>query len=391
MFGRILRGLHYYGGSAMILMVGLHMAQVFLFGSFKYPREMNWMTGVLLLGFTLVMGFTGQLLRWDQTAVWSVVVAAEQAGRVPLIGDWLARLVLGGETLGGSTLSRIFAVHAFLIPGGIMAFVGLHLALVLRHGISEPPKAGHPVDPGTYRGEYEDLVRKTGVPFWPNAAWRDIVFAALMVLGIFLCAVVFGPPELDAPPDPSILHANPRPDFYLLWYFAVLALIPQGIEKYVMVYGPLLAGLLLISVPFLSNKGERSIRRRPLAAVALILVFIMVVTLSLAGARSDWSPNFDVQPLPPQVVGAASGPQFEGAKLFDGKACLNCHRVGEYGGRRGPNLTLIGDKLSRAQLILRISNGGRNMPAYAGYLSPKEMDELVTFLESRKLRSAIHE
>ena len=153
-----------------------------------------------------------------------------------------------------------------------------------------------------------------------------------------------------------------------------------------MVFGPLLVGLLLIALPFVFNRGERSPRRRPWAVAAVLMTVVMIATLWVEGAKSPWSPNFNAPPLPPSIVGATNGPVFIGAQLFHAKGCLNCHLIGDDGGRRGPDLTDVADRLSKNQMILRIANGGVNMPAYAANLTPAEMDALVAFLQSRKIQ-----
>ena len=384
LMGNLLRGMHYFGASAMVLLVGIHMGQVFLMGCYKYPREFNWLTGVVLLFLTLAMGFTGQLLRWDQNAVWSVVVGAEQAARTPVIGGYLAQFLLAGKTLGGATLSRFFAFHVFFIPAIIFGFIGIHLYLVLHDGISEPPKVGEPVDPKTYRKKYEKLIEEKGVPFWPDAAWRDVVFCVAVVAAIFILALIFGPPALDKPPNPSLLAKDPAPDWYLLWYFALLALIPHKMTTPVILLAPLTGILVLLIVPIASNKGERHPRSRPWAVASVITIVMMIGTLWVAAMREPWSPDFKAQPLPTAVIGTNVGPIVDGAKLFHSKGCEYCHEIEGYGGHRGPSLTWVADRLTRADLTVRIMNGGYNMPAFAGLLKPDELDDLLVFLESRK-------
>jgi ubiquinol-cytochrome c reductase cytochrome b subunit len=382
--GNFLRAMHYFGASAMILLVGMHAIRVFLTGSYKFPRELNWLSGLLLLALTVTMGFTGQVLRWDQDGVWSTVVAAEQAGRVPIIGHALARLVLAGDNIGTATLSHMFTYHVFVIPILIAVVIGGHVYLVIRHGISEPPRAGEPVDPATYRAKYADLLRRNGRPFWPHAAWRDVLFG-VVVLGIIVaCSVIFGAKVLGKPPDPAIIQAYPKPDWYLLWYFAVLALLPHGTEQYLIWLLPLLAGLVLFLLPLVFRRGERHPSRRPWAWISVGAIVIGVAAFWRLGVAAPWSPDFSAPPLPAAVVASTDTLVVRGAQLFHERGCEYCHRIAGYGGRRGPDFTHIGDRLPRSEIAQWIDNGGYNMPSFAKVLNASQVEALSAFLASRR-------
>src|SRR5262249_3938042 len=185
--GWFIRAMHGWGSNFMVAIVLIHMMQVFLFGAFKYPRELTWILGVFLLLLTLGMAFTGQVLRWDADAYWGVGVGASMAGRVPVIGPALVHLLLGGPIIGGDTLSRFFALHVFIVPGLLLIVLALHLWLVLKKGVSEPPQAGKPVDPKNYDAEYHRELEK-GVPFLGDAAMKDGLFSALVVIAVVVLA-----------------------------------------------------------------------------------------------------------------------------------------------------------------------------------------------------------
>jgi ubiquinol-cytochrome c reductase cytochrome b subunit len=388
-WGRLIRGIHYFGASAMILFTGLHMIRVYLMGSFKYPREFNWLTGVALLFLTVAMGFTGQILRWDQNSVWTVAVGAEQALRMPFVGKYLVEMLVSGAEVGSATLSHFFSYHVFVFPAILIGAIGLHVWMVLHNGISEPPVVGELVDAKTYKKKYEAMLHREGKPFWPDAAWRDIVFSTLVVIVVVALAVWLGPPQIEKPPDPSIVQAQPKPDWYLLWYFALLALLPHEIEDYVIILFPLMGVLFLLSPPFFANEGERSPRRRPWAVTIVLFIVTCVAALTLAGIQEPWTPNFDATKLTPAIIGATSGPVYDGAQVFNDKGCLFCHTISGHGGKRGPDLTEVANRLTQDQMTIRIVNGGYNMPAYAGNITPKELQDLTTFLLTRKPNAEI--
>src|ERR1700753_4033298 len=182
--GWFLRAMHGWGSNFMVAVVLIHMAQVFLFGAYKFPRELTWILGVFLLLMTLGMAFTGQVMRFDQDAYWGLGIGASIASRVPLLGPFIVKLMLGGPIIAGATLSRFFALHVFVIPGSLLAFAGLHVWMVLKLGINEWPMPGRTVKRSTYLNEYHKLTHEDGIPFVPGALWKDVIFSAAILAAV---------------------------------------------------------------------------------------------------------------------------------------------------------------------------------------------------------------
>jgi len=383
--GWFLRALHGWGSNFMVAIVLVHMAQVFLFGAFKYPRELTWIAGVFLLLMTLGMAFSGQVLRFDQDAYWGLGIGGAIMSRVPVVGPWLVTLLLGGPVIGGATLSRFFALHVFVIPGTLIAFVGLHLLLVLKLGVNEWPMPGRVVRRATYSQEYHKLTHEEGVPFVPYAVWKDAVFSGLVLLAITACAVYFGPYGPNGQPDPSIIETVPRPDFFFLWLYAVLSLLPPALETPVMLIGPAIAILVLLALPFLSGEGEKSWRRRPIAVLTVLMAAVAFGVLTQKARNAPWSPKMQAwsgDATPAKYLKGRTALERQGALVLQAKQCRNCHELDGVGGLRGPALDAVAVRLTNDQLIRQVIQGGGNMPAYGKNLSPAETTALVAFLET---------
>ena len=383
--GWFLRAMHGWGSNFMVAIVLIHMAQVFLFGAYKFPRELTWILGVFLLLMTLGMAFTGQVLRFDQDAYWGLGIGTSIMSRVPWIGGGLVHLLLGGPIIAGATLSRFFALHVFFIPGAMLLFVFLHVWMVLKLGVNDWPMPGRVVRRETYMEEYRHLSHTNGIPFVPGAFWKDLVFSGAILAAVAVCALAFGPFGPGGQPDPSIIQTVPKPDFFFLWIYTILSYLPPAMETPFILIVPLLAIAALLALPLIASEGEKSWHRRPVAVLAVSTLAVSWGVLTQLGTTTPWSPHMSAwsgDPLPVKCIHDATPLEHQGAIVFQAKQCRNCHSIGGSGGERGPTLDSVSTRLTIDQMRFKVVTGGGNMPAYGKNLSASEIEALVSFLET---------
>jgi ubiquinol-cytochrome c reductase cytochrome b subunit len=445
--GSLVRGLHHYGASFIVVAAALHMLRVVALGSYKRPRELTWISGVMLLLIILGFALTGYLLPWDQRAYWATVVSINISRLTPLAGDAIALALRGGMAVGALTLTRWYALHVIFLPAVVIALVALHVAMMRRHGISGPvrPRSG------------------AGFRFFPAQAARDVVVVSCVLVALALFAWQ-GAPELDAPADPADATYVPRPEWYFFGLFQLLKYFPGRWEIVGALIVPgAIVGILML-LPWLDRSPEREPRRRKLVMAGTLAGVLAVSSLTILGWRdrpasipeSRWSPreiggrvlasmracqrcHSDTgvaDPLdqiatsrgpewiaghitdpemiapglrePPAVVtdreAAAIAayvqqlsrqpypgypPEIESAATVFAKYCVGCHKLDGDGGTDGPDLSHAGAKHDVGALRLWITdpeavNPEAEMPKFGRRLSATELDAIATYLAARK-------
>jgi len=272
--GSVIRGIHHWGATLIIIAVVLHILRVFFWGAYKKPREVTWVIGVLIFQVMLGFSFTGYLLPWDQKAYWATVVGTRIINTIPFVGDSTMTLVRGGHEVGALTLTRFYAVHIMALPAALMALTMMHLYLVRRLHISGPVVAqkGKPV------------------PFYPTQLFRDAV-VVLVGIGILFGLAIFMKPELMAVADPARADFTPRPEWYFLGLYELLKLMPPSLEVVgtLVIPGLVTTGMLLL--PWLDRSDSRHpARRRWIIDLGIALILIIGV-LTLKGILSEPPPT----------------------------------------------------------------------------------------------------
>lgn len=422
--GRIVRGLHHYGSSFIVVVVVLHMVRVVLFGSYKSPREATWLSGLVLLALILAFSLTGYLLPWDQRAYWATVVTLNISRLTPGAGDLVAGLLQGGVSIGALTLTRWYALHVIFLPAALVGLVVLHLILMRTHGISGPvrPREGQ------------------ALPFYPWQAARDTAVVAAVLVALTALAWN-GAPALEAPADPTDASYVPRPEWYFLGLFQLLKYFPGRWEVVGAMIVPALAAACLALLPWIDRGSARDPRRRPLVVGAFMLGLAAAAGLTALGWMDRPPASADPLAWTLREIGGRTFTQTEGCvtchapdgmsgsgaagaagrtrrarsraamvayvrKLsrasypgFDARTetaarvfaryCVGCHVIDGEGGTDGPDLSAIGAERDATFLKRLITdpesvNPDAEMPSFGRRLTPAALDAIAGYLAARK-------
>ena len=378
-FGHFIRSVHFYTASAMVILIAVHLVRVFFMAAYKYPRELTWVVGSILLFLVLGSSFTGYLLPWDQRAYWATNIAVGLTGNVPLIGGWIQQALVGGTQIGALTLTRFFTFHVGIIPGFILVLIIIHVVMVVRHGISTPPgRFNIAPAPGKskeqlYEQTYE-ASKKGGESFFPDTVAKDALFGLVVIAIIFALAIIF-PHGSEAPADPSTTTYTPRPEWYFLFFFQFLKLFPGSLEALAAVAIPTIGVIVVIAVPFLDRSLYRVWTKRKPAVIIGIVVILGIGALSVAGALT--APNRPEEQTDPLVL--------NGQKVYKDINCAYCHTINGVGGAVGPDLSNVASQLSKAQITGYLLNPNSMVPNSLHpklQFTPDELNGLVAYLQT---------
>lgn len=363
--GRMIRGLHHWGASMMIVVVVLHMLQVFLYGAYRKPREATWLAGIALLLLVLGFGLTGYLLPWDNRAYWGTVVTTQIMGQAPFIGKYVQRFTGAENGVGAVTFARFYSLHVLILPAATTLLIALHVYLVRRHGVTPGPSDNR-------------TTRKT---FYPQQALKDVVaiFVAFSVL-FLMAATVQAPLERLA--DPSDAEYIPRPEWYFLFLFQTLKFFEGALEPIGSVVLPTLTVLLLALVPFLDRGQIRRVWDRKIAMGAVALGIVGWTALTAAAVlTTPKQASQSLAGISSQEWNYVSPDELAGVGYFKRQQCGKCHNLVEGAPKAGPNLGLAASTKPEAWKMTHFKNNGGMSAGHASELNSVELRVLSTFLQ----------
>jgi ubiquinol-cytochrome c reductase cytochrome b subunit len=271
-FGWLIRGLHAWGATLMILCVLVHMMRTFFMGAYKKPRELTWVFGVFILGCTVTFGFTGYLLPWNQLSYWATTVGTEITGAIPVVGNYIKLLLRGGEGVSGETLARFYVLHVVVLPWVLTMLIATHLFFMRVQGLATLERVG----------EEKPIDKIHAVPFFPQHVLKEgVVFCVL--IGALVTLIILWPVELGEKADPFVTPEGIKPEWYFLPTYQLLKYFPKTLGLFV----SMIPMLLLVLWPFLDRGPERHPKKRPIAVTVGVAAVVLAVTFGVVGHLAE--------------------------------------------------------------------------------------------------------